>query len=170
MQRRDFFKLVFGMCTGAIAAIVGIPVVAAFLDPTRRPTVIHGKGPKAFGRVSDLVVGTPCKLDVIDDSRDAWDRTQAQPIGAVWLVRRQEQKVDAYVVACPHLGCPTDFDTKARVFTCPCHDSAFDLADGRCLKGPSPRGLDPLPVDVQNGEVFVTYKRFVQGIPSRREA
>lgn len=108
------------------------------------------------------------KLDVVSTTTDAWDRSEARPIGAIWLVRREVGRVYAYSATCPHLGCPIDHDE--RVFSCPCHVSALALADGERLEGPAPRGLDPLPVEVKDGRVFVTFKEFIIGIASRRES
>ena len=59
---------------------------------------------------------------------------------------------------------------KSRVFACPCHESAFAIADGARLKGPSARGLDPLPIEAKDGKILLTWKRFIPGLRSRREA
>lgn len=170
MPRRSFFAAVFGTLAAAVAAVIGIPVTIAFLDPSRRKTVSGGGGPSDFGKLIDLPVGEPRKLDVISERMDAWDRSDAKPVGAVWLVRRDDVHVDAYSAVCPHLGCSVNFRIDGREFACPCHDSAFALADGRRLKGPSPRGLDPLPVEVRNGRVFVTFEQFIPDISERRKA
>jgi len=169
-ERRSFVKVVFGVLSGALAAVFGVPITIAFLDPSGRRTVRGGGGAAKMGKLADLSVGVPKKLDVITERTDAWDRSDPNPIGSVWLVKRDDGRVDAYSGTCPHLGCPVGFDAKKRVFACPCHDSAFALEDGARLEGPSPRGLDPLPVAVEGEEVEVTYKQFVQGIPSRRES
>src|SRR5262249_27169690 len=123
-----------------------------------------------MGKLSELPVGVPKKLDVITERADAWDRSDPKPIGSVWLVRRDNGKVDCYSGTCPHLGCPIGFDGKKGTFVCPCHDSAFALEDGARLKGPSPRGLDPLAVEIKGEEVEVTYKQYVQAIPGRKES
>jgi menaquinol-cytochrome c reductase iron-sulfur subunit len=167
--RRRFFELVFGTLSAVLAAAIGIPIVAAFLHPSRRRIVTGVGGASGFGSTYDLPIGVPQKRDVISARTDAWDRTDAKPIGAIWLVRRDVARVDAYSIVCPHLGCPIGYDEGKRHFTCPCHESAFALEDGRRLAGPSPRGLDPLPVEVRDGQVLVTYKQFIQGISSRRE-
>jgi Rieske Fe-S protein len=167
--RRSFIKTTFSILSSFITLVVGAPVVVAFLDPSRRQTVKSAGGSRDYGKLADLPVGVPQRKEVISARMDAWDRSNPQPIGAIWLVRRSEDRVDAYSVVCPHLGCPVGFDAAQRVFACPCHDSAFSLADGSRMKGPSPRGLDPLPVEIEVGKIHVTYKRFVQGIRARRE-
>ena len=49
---------------------------------------------------------------------------------------------------------------------CPCHDSTFDL-QGRCLGGPSPRGLDELDVVATGDEVKLRYRRFKTGVAKK---
>ena len=168
-QRRGFLKWVFWITSAGIAAVVGSPIVTAFLDPTYRKTVREGGGPIDYGKIDAFTVGVPVKMDVVTTRTDAWDRSEPQPIGAIWLVRRDAGRVDAFCNVCPHLGCAIGFSAAEKVFKCPCHESAFALEDGARLKGPSPRGLDPLPVEVKNGVVLVTHKRFVQGITARKE-
>lgn len=169
--RRRFFEVAIGVLSGLITAVVGGPIVAALLDPLRRETVTSGEGTAApYGKLTELPVGVPRRLEVISARRDAWNRSEPKPIGAFWLVRRNDDRVDAYSVVCPHLGCPVGYDSDQRVFACPCHESGFSVDDGSRLKGPAPRGLDPLPVEIRDGVVRVTYRRFVVGIPARREA
>ena len=57
---------------------------------------------------------------------------------------------------CPHEGCEVAWDGNANRFSCPCHESFFG-ADGSRISGPSPRGLDPLPMRVQDGKLQVQY-------------
>ncbi len=63
----------------------------------------------------------------------------------------------AVCVVCPHEQCDVDFvadpaklseyvvaeigPVEDPVYLCPCHDSAFTIADGARLGGPAPRGL-----------------------------
>ncbi len=167
--RRSFWAKLFGGLAAAVTAVVGAPVTLAFLDPVRRRTVTGGREPKDYGPLADLEVGVPRKAEVIAERRDAWDRAEPQPIGAIWLVRKDERRVAAFSAVCPHLGCAIGYDAAHRVFACPCHESAYAVADGARLRGPAPRGLDPLPVQIRGGRVVVTYLRFVQNIPGRRE-
>jgi Rieske Fe-S protein len=169
-ERRSFLSKVFWTSCGAISAIVGVPVVWAFLAPAKRKTVTEDTEARDLAKLAELRIGVPRKVDVIAARTDAWDRSEPQPVGAIWLIRRAERIVDGYSAVCPHLGCLLDFDDAKQVFTCPCHESAFSLVDGTRLAGPSPRGMDPLVVDVTVDAVRCSYKRFVLGISSRREA
>lgn len=170
IPRRPFFARIAGATIALLAALVGGPLtVAAFLDPLRRRKLKGAGGPQELASVSDLPIGKPVKLDVVSDRIDAWDRADARVIGAVWLRRHADGQVTALSAVCPHLGCSVGFDDAKGVYACPCHASAFALEDGARIFGPSPRGMDPLPCEIKNQKVVVIYKRFLQGIPTRRE-
>ena len=156
---------------GAAAAVVGAPVAVAFFDPVRKKTIVDEGAAVAapYGKVGDFVERVPRMLPVIAERHDAWERSAAKPVGAIWVVRRGPADVAAFTAECPHLGCPVGFDAKKQVFACPCHDSAFALEDGARIEGPSARGLDPLPVELRDGAIYVTFKRFVQAIAERKE-
>ena len=167
--RRRFLKVTCGALCGGVAIAVGGPVLVSFLAPAKTRTVTGGGDPMDYGKLDDVPIGVPQKRDVVAETRDAWDRSDAKVIGALWLVRHADH-VGAYSAVCPHLGCSIGFDAGKQVFYSPCHDSAFAIDDGRWLKGPAPRGMDPLPLEIKEGRIVVTYKRFVLGVKERREA
>ncbi len=167
--RRRFLKVTCGAMCGGIVAAVGGPVVASFLAPGKVRTVTGGGDPIDYGKLADLPIGVPQKRDVVAETHDAWARSEAKVIGSIWLIRHSDH-VAAYSAVCPHLGCSIGFDAGKQVFYSPCHDSAFKKDDGAWLKGPAPRGMDPLPLEIKDGRIFITYKRFVLGIKQRKEA
>lgn len=167
--RRRFLKVTCGALCGGIAAAVGGPVVVSFLAPRTIRTVTGGSEPIDYGKLDDLKIGEPQKRDVVAETRDAWARSDAQTIGSIWLLRRPDG-VAAFSAVCPHAGCSIGFDSVRRVFYSPCHDSAFALDDGAWLRGPAPRGMDPLPLEIKDGRIRVAYKRFVLGIKERKES
>ena len=67
---------------------------------------------------------------------------------------------------CPHLGCRPAWNDDASRFQCPCHGSQFTL-DGEHVKGPAPRGMDPLPFKEQSGIANVMWIRYESGVPDR---
>ena len=83
---------------------------------------------------------------------------------AGWAVTTEEHNVfvlpakgnQVLSAVCPHEGCEVAWDANANRFSCPCHESFF-AADGARISGPSPRGLDPLPMRVQDGKLQVQY-------------
>jgi Rieske Fe-S protein len=167
--RRRFLKVTCGALCGGVAIAIGGPVVASFLAPGRERTVTGGNDPMDYGKLDDLPVGVPTKRDVVAEVHDAWARSEPHVIGSIWLVRHADH-VAAFSAVCPHLGCSIGFDDKKQVFYSPCHDSAFAKDTGAWLKGPAPRGMDPLPLEIKDGHIRITYKRFVLGIKQRKEA
>lgn len=165
--RRQLFERLFFGLAALFGAGIAAPITVAFFGPLGRRTVTGGNSPRSYGPVKDLPLGLPQKRDVRAVLRDAWDRTDLAPVGACWLVRQKSGAVLAFSDICPHLGCAVGFDAPQRIFLCPCHGSRFSGEDGRVLAGPSPRGLDLLPVTLKDGAVFVTYERFVGDIPTR---
>lgn len=116
-----------------------------------------------------LEPGAPPIRVQIDASevRDAWTVSEDVALGAAWVRKSEEGKVEALSSTCPHLGCAVDFDTEAGVFKCPCHKSAF-AANGDKISGPSKRGLDPLPVEVdESGQVKIKFIRYRTDIADR---
>ena len=167
--RRDFFKKSLAVVIGGVVALV--PALAGLMvlvDPLRRKAAAGGPI-----KVTTLAAlpddGIPRKFPVLADKVDAWNKYRNVPIGAVYLRRTNDGKVEALNVACPHAGCFVDFSPARAGFVCPCHNSTFTL-DGKIAdaKSPSPRPLDSLPAEVRgNGEVWVTFQNFQAGRPDK---
>ena len=83
---------------------------------------------------------------------------------AGWAITTEEHNVfvlpaknnQVLSAICPHEGCEVAWEQNSNRFSCPCHESYFS-ADGSRISGPSPRGLDPLPMRVQDGKLQVQY-------------
>ncbi len=115
-----------------------------------------------------LSVATDSWLDVAPVS----ELTGPQPLSrkivaehiAGWAITTEEHNVfvlpaksnQVLSAICPHEGCEVAWDQNTNRFACPCHESFF-ASDGARISGPSPRGLDPLPVRVQDGKLQVQY-------------
>ncbi len=81
----------------------------------------------------------------------------------------EKSSIIAFTPKCPHLGCNVHWSSKEHAFLCPCHGSRFAL-DGRVIAGPAPRGLDTLPVRIQNGDIEVMDMEFRAGIPDKKRS
>ena len=82
------------------------------------------------------------------------------PVGHIAL-EDVDGEVRAFSAVCTHLGCiikwqpgPPHVPGPEHVWFCPCHNGRYDRA-GKVTAGPPPRPLDPLPVGVRDGQVFV---------------
>ena len=171
-DRREFLQKVGSACAGC--ALVGVPVVTGIrvvADPLRLPP-----DDPEFLKVAKLDAlpedGTPLKFVVKNDKIDAWSRFPNRVIGAVYLRRLDNNKIQAFNVVCPHLGCAINYREENRDYFCPCHDSSFALADGERGEGsPSARPLDSLEAEVRNeNEVWVKFQNFQTGISEKKPA
>ena len=136
-ERRAFLKKAAAVCCGGAAVLAPVGAgVAVFLDPLRR----KAEAVKAI-RVTTLDAlpddGVPRKFPVLASRTDAWNKFAQVPIGAVFLRRMADGKIDAFNVACPHAGCYVDFVPEQDHFLCPCHNSTF-AANGRVNDPHSP--------------------------------
>lgn len=173
LPRRRFLRWASALGAGAVALLVGIPTLAAFLTPGLRRATKKG-WTKVADDVSTLDVGTPIKLDFVEENNDAW--VPSRTLRTVWLYTDDGEQFVAYSGVCTHLGCAVRFETEPtayyagkNVFHCPCHHGIFDLKTGAVLGGPPPRPLDRLPVKVENGEVHVIYRSFRSGVTEQAE-
>ena len=175
--RRGFFykfvTIVFGGIVGIVPALAGLAVC---LDPAKRRRDSTDAGTSDFVRVTTLQSippdGVPRQFPVVADQRDAWTYFPNQRIGSVFLRRisADEPVVQCFTSICPHAGCSVGYTSESDTYTCPCHNSQFSLDGEPIAPTPSPRGLDPLEVDVaENGDVRVKYVTFYTGKHERKQ-
>lgn len=63
----------------------------------------------------------------------------------------------AFDAVCPHAGCIVGYDTRAKIFVCPCHGSQFNGRTGAVESGPAPTGLSPISIaEGPDGQLYVT--------------
>lgn len=162
--RRRFLSLVSIASAVLTGLIAGFTPVAAALSPAfRRPRA--ARWVRVVPDVNSVDIGVPFKVDFIDEVQDGWIESRA--LRSVWLSTEDAVEFKAWSGVCTHLGCSVSFDTEKDRFHCPCHHGLFDKQSGEVLGGPPPRGLDPLPVKVENDEVFVQYVTFRVGTERR---
>jgi Rieske Fe-S protein len=167
-DRRAFLKRATHGLAALFGALLGIPALVYLLDPRNRPA--PDSEFKTVGQWSALPIGEPQQVVIRDVRRDAWTLHPNDVVGRVWLIRRDENQIDAFTTTCPHLGCSINFEGKERLFICPCHGGTFALDGQRVerpgLANPAPRGMDRLTCqrDPANPELIqVKYQNFIQG-------
>lgn len=70
----------------------------------------------------------------------------------------------AYDTVCTHLGCPSNWKSSAKELPCPCHGAAYSAIDGTVLKGPPPRALPKIKLDIDdNGDIYAV--GYESGLP-----
>lgn len=169
-ERRSLLKGATLGLGAAVGVTIALPILRVLFFPLSRQTVSRESGPLDATAVERVTADAPLRVELYSARRrDAWSLAEGVPLGAAWLVRSAATgEIQAFSASCPHLGCAVDFDASTGRFRCPCHDSGFAL-DGRRLIGPAKRGLDPLPVSLEDGRVRVTYKRFQSDVADRIE-
>lgn len=102
--------------------------------------------------VSELSGPTPLARKIAAEQITGWAVTTEEH--NVFVLPAKNHQVLSAI--CPHEGCEVMWEQQRNQFSCPCHESYF-AADGSQISGPSPRGLDPLPMRVQDGKLQVQY-------------
>lgn len=165
-DRRSFLRWAIHGLSGLFAVVLGIPAVAFLIDGRNRAA--RQTDFRTVARLDELELNKP-KLAVVTASRrDAWTVYPNDVIGRVWLIRRENNQVEAFTAVCPHLGCSVN--CTGSEFLCPCHGGRFDLNGQRKEEpgrtNPAPRNMDALSVSpdaLRQGIVQVEYQEFMRG-------
>lgn len=147
-SRRSFLRfLPLGLLGGVLVSIGG--AAFRFLRPR-----LYAASERWLdvASVSELTGPQPLTRKIVAEHVAGWAVTTEEH--NVFVLPAKGNQVLSAV--CPHEGCEVAWDGNANRFSCPCHESFF-AADGSRISGPSPRGLDPLPVRVQDGKLQVQY-------------
>ena len=99
--------------------------------------------------------GTPRMFTVYRSGRDAWSRAQPQPVTAVYLRRLPDSgQITALPMVLP-CGCFLRYSAELQRFQCPCHHEDFDLEGRRIDGNPLAHDLEPFPVTVEAGVIYI---------------
>lgn len=150
-----------------LGAAIGIPTVSLLLEPAGTHTVTSPTEPLDVGDASRVGPAWQRVEVVAPVIRDAWVSAQRAVLGAAFVRRRD--KLEALSAACPHLGCTVGYQPEKGSFLCACHDSVF-ADSGERQTGPVKRGLDPLPIEVKDGRLRLTWVRYKLDVASREPA
>ncbi len=163
--RRSFFGVLVGSISAVVGAMMAVPLVRFALHP-----VLHAAGGAewcALGSHDELAAaaaGGPVRAEVSFRRVDGWRATTVKQ--TVWVTRGVKGGMVVLSGICPHLGCVAIWHADRDRFVCPCHNGNFDR-HGERVSGPPPRGLDPLPVKLDGGKLWVKYQYFRNLVPQR---
>lgn len=164
VTRRAFFASLLGVCSGAIASVIGLPLLRYVLYPVRTATKASKWTLIGDAREFDNIAG-PVAKTVTLTQRDGWREVVSAQ--SVYVTRSAEGQLKVLSPICPHLGCSVSWHENQNKFICPCHGGQFS-ADGTHLSGPPPRGLDKLDVQVTDGKLEVQFQYFRPNVPDRQ--
>ncbi len=172
-DRRGFLKVATCAIGGGVGLVVVAPALRACVAPTNAETVTTPSDPIDVGAVDRFRVGAPWqRVDVIAAVvRDAWVSAHDVVLGGAWVRRTSESQLVALSSVCPHVGCAVGWDDAARTFLCPCHNSRWTDTGARIADtGPAKRDLDPLPIEVKDGRLRLTWVRYKLDTATREPA
>ncbi|MDP9319963.1 MAG: Rieske 2Fe-2S domain-containing protein [Chloroflexota bacterium] len=153
MDRRRFLSRVTLGLSGAIAGLVGVPIVGYLIAPLfEREQDVY----VPVGDVSRFPAGTTTLVQFDDPSPLAWAGQTAKT--ALWVRSISAESFQVFNVNCTHLGCPVDWRTEAKLFLCPCHGGVY-YEDGTVAGGPPPRPLFEREWRVSGGKLLVKTQR-----------
>jgi menaquinol-cytochrome c reductase iron-sulfur subunit len=162
-SRRSYLGWLIGLCGAGVGAVLALPLIRYTIYPLRAQTT-ETKWSDA-GLVSDLQPATtPVQRLITVEQVDGWRKTVSEK--PVYVVKDSTGQLQALSAVCPHLGCSVQWRDAKREFECPCHAASFS-ADGAKVGGPSPRAMDALRSQIQNGHLMVRYQYFRQLVPTK---
>ena len=103
---------------------------------------------------------TPIVKPISIERKDGWNVTVSQQSVYV-LAANAGAPPRVLSSVCPHLGCTVQWSPERDQFNCPCHGGEY-ATDGSRLAGPPNRGMDELPVRVQDGHLYVQFHSYRQ--------
>ncbi len=71
------------------------------------------------------------------------------------LVIHTSEGLRAYSAVCTHFACIVKWDPALGQIVCPCHEGYFDPLDGHVISGPPPIPLEPIKVEIVDGQIYV---------------
>ncbi|HEX9704822.1 MAG TPA: ubiquinol-cytochrome c reductase iron-sulfur subunit [Gemmatimonadales bacterium] len=155
-DRRAFLKLVSGVTSLLGAALAAVPALVAFLSPAFRRK--RADDWVSLGSADRFDLDVPVRVDFAQTVTDAWVQNRA--VRNVWVYTEDGEAFTVYNPRCTHLGCSYAFVKESALFLCPCHLGQFDTRTGAVVGGPPARGLDRLPVKVEDGILYAAYREF----------
>ncbi|WP_447008768.1 Rieske (2Fe-2S) protein [Saccharothrix sp. DSM 118769] len=125
-------------------------------DPTPAGGATPGAGTTGgAGTPTGGAQGGAASIIALADVPDGGGAIAGNPATSKPLVLvRTGDVVTAYDATCPHQGTAVA-PPEGGVMTCPAHGSQFKASDGTVVKGPSTKGLTPVPVTVRDGQVVL---------------
>lgn len=137
LSRREFLKLLNRVLAVTGLAAVIAPVVAYFYPPDLEETPSE-----------PVLVGGEGDLPLNESKVVRFGRYPA-------IVINTPEGLRAYSAVCTHFACLVKWDASLGQLACPCHEGYFDPIDGHVISGPPPTPLEPIPVNVVDGQIYI---------------
>ena len=156
--RRSFLGALLGVGATFVATLLSVPLARFSLFPVLRRTTEKKMSP--LGAASDFsTISEPAMRRIQIEQVDGWRKTVSEK--AVYVTKDSSGQLCVLSAVCPHLGCTVPWNKSKNAFFCPCHGGTYS-ADGTRISGPALRGMDTLPISVQDGQLQVEFQYFRQ--------
>ena len=161
--RRSYIGWLVGLCTAGIGVVLAVPLIRFSLYPLRAKTT-EVKWSDA-GPVSGFAsLMAPMQRSITVEQVDGWRKIVSEK--PVYVTNKSAGQLQVLSAVCPHLGCSVQWRDEKHQFECPCHGASFG-PDGSRLGGPSPRSMDALQTQIQDGRLMVRYQYFRQLVETK---
>ncbi len=165
INRRSFFGALVAIGTAGMGAILAVPVLRYVLYPLYAKAT--GTDWSDVGEMIEFVENKgPVRKTITFAQRDGWREVVSAQ--SVYVNRLADDQFEVLSAICPHLGCSVSWQNGRDEFVCPCHNSVFK-PNGALISGPSPRGMDSLPIRTVNGKLQVHFEYFRSNVPNQEE-
>lgn len=161
--RRRFIGWLLGVSGAVIAGLLSVPLIRMALYPVfAKSSQLTWSDLGAADQYASLTA--PVRQTIKIQKTDGWQQAVTEKV--VYVTKGPEGKLLVLTAVCPHLGCEVAWNAEAHEFKCPCHGGVF-APSGKHLGGPPPRGMDALPIEVQDGRLRVHYEYFRNLVPTK---
>ena len=137
LSRRDILKLINRFLTVTGLAIILGPIIAYFYPSNLEDVPSE---PVLIGPAAELLPGESMTV-----------RFGRYPA----IVINTSEGIRAYSAVCTHFACIVKWDHERYEIVCPCHDGFFNPINGDVISGPPPTPLNPIEVEVIDGQIYV---------------
>ena len=152
INRRELFVKLGFLFDGAVAVLLGVPIVRFLLSPVVRGRQGRYESWLSLGPLDQYPAGqtrlATYRNPVVTPSDGATAKV------ACWVRNIDNDRVQVFAINCAHLGCPVRWFLQSGLFMCPCHGGAY-YADGARASGPPERGLFEYSYTVDGGELRI---------------
>jgi cytochrome b6-f complex iron-sulfur subunit len=137
VSRRDFLQLIKRILAATGLTALAAPVLAYFYPPELVETPSEAVW---VGKEAEIPLGQSLTI----------------PFGRYpALVIHTSAGFRAYSAVCTHFACICKWDPEVQVIFCPCHAGFFEPLEGEVISGPPPLPLEKIPLNIENGEIYI---------------
>lgn len=165
ISRRSFFGTLLGVAGLAVSAVLTMPLLGSLLRPLYSKSSLTKWSKVGIIDSFPPYKSGPVLKQITFRKLDGWRQTSTTE--SVYVERKPDGKIRVLSAICPHLNCNVKWHASKNKFVCPCHGSVFG-EQGKLLKGPARRGMDPLPFKEEDGELRVHFEFFREDVPYRK--